>query len=420
MASRKPPTEPSDPKSPEGSEAPRARPLEDDITAADLPLTVSLQDDEEAQLAHFDRFLQADSDLIPTSFGQETASSPHEPAISVALGDNLTKNRVNALATDYPSYDRDSLTAVLHSCDGDVDAARRMLNDSMPSSSVSRPRTSRQTPDFANSTTNAAENSGHPSSQENDTSSDATLAIFLQGQEAAVLSRRRRLDVVVPLHDEAMARLMSSLREIVVPALKAHFAELVLPDSRETSGSFKYELRNLQVAALSLPADNVNVRPAADNRSVLVSVVDAHLELEVGHWSYETQTLVPIRDSGRARATIHGLCVSIRLVPRRAHSGGTRIRIEQCDVTVDGVVRFKTQGAAADWAYNTIAMLFKPWVVSYVKDAVADAVEHALSVHLRQLEIASRLDDRALRNGNVSLNHASTAHDSQAPVSALE
>lgn len=416
MASRQTRTGTSDPNSPEQSESPNGRARDRDAATSDLPLTVSLQDDEEAQLAHFDLFLQEDTNLPSSNFAQTSDTSPRESSSFVTPVSNPTAIHVETLANEYPAYDRDSIAAVLSSCDGDLDAARHMLNESTPSSTGSRRQASRQ---LSNTRSPALNASRSANNQDADTSSDATLAMFLQRQEASVMSRRRRIDVVVPLHDEAMTRFISSLREIVVPALKAHFAELVLPDSRETSGSFKYELRSLQVAALSLPADNVSVRPAADNRSVLVSVVDAHLELEVGHWSYETQTLVPISDSGRARATVHGLSVAIRLVPRRAHSGGTRIRIEQCDVTVDGVVRFKVQGAAADWAYNTIAMLFKPWVVSYVKDAVADAVEHALSVHLRQLEIASRLDDRST-NDDVSLNRSSTARDSQPPVTTME
>lgn len=416
MASRQPTTGASDPKSPEQSSSPNARVDTSETSASDLPITVSLQDDEEAQLAHFDLFLQDDSNLPPSALAQTSNATPRDSASIDTHFTNSTNGHIDILANDYPSYDRDSIAAVLSSCDGDLNAARQMLNESTPSSTVSQPRTSQRP---SNTTPAVSSALGNSNDQDNDTSSDATLAIFLQRQEASVMSRRRRIDVVVPLHEAAMTRLISSLREIVVPALKAHFSELVLPDSHETSGSFKYELSRLQVAALSLPADNVSVRPAADNRSVLVSVVDAHLELEVGHWSYETQTLVPIRDSGSARAAVHGLCVAIRLVPRRAHSGGTRIRIEQCDVTVDGVVRFKVQGAAADWAYNTIAVLFKPWVVSYVKDAVADAVQHALSVHLRQLEIASRLDD-FVSNDNATLNRSSTAHDSQPPVSAME
>lgn len=388
-----------------------------DDAANDLPITVSLQEDEEAQLAHFDRFLEEDLEVPSSVPAQSNVSSRQESHPVAPIIDSASLS-LDAIAKKYPSYDRGALQAVLAACDGNVDTAYIMLRDASFQSTASR------VPETNRSANNALSNDPPNSSALNhdvDVSSDATLAALLQRQEASAARRHRRNNAIIPLSSEAMARLVSSLREIVVPALKAHFAELILPDTRETAGSFEYELRSLQVAALSLPSDNVSVQPAADSCSVLVSVVDANLELEVGHWSYEGRGLVAIRDNGRARASVHGLNIAIRLVPRWDFSGGTRVRIEQCDVTVNGVVRFKTQGAAADWAYNTIAVLFKPLVVSYVKEAVADSVEQALSVHLRQLEIASRLDQQIASNGNnIPLNHTASTHDPQPPVSAGE
>lgn len=367
----------------------------------------SLADDEDAQLAQFDRYLETDGDAIPVS---TMASLTGNADASTTVTSNSVSAPLELLTKAYPSYDQGAISAVLESCNNDIDATRRILNDS------SQPIDSTQAAATPASSTAGATRSGEPDNSQ----SDAALAEYLQNREQLHAARRRAMRFGRParLSNAAMQRLLSSLREIVVPALRAHFEELVLPDTRDESSALVYELHNVQVAALSLPTENVSVRAAADSCRVLVNVVSANLELEVGRWSYENLGFVPVKDTGSARASVHGLNIDIRLEPRESTHGPAVVAIIQCDVTVDGVVRFKIQGAAADWAYNAIAVLFKPWLVAYVKETVSDAVVRALSVHLRQLEIAAAADPSIVDlNSTVS---AQPPHAPQHSVSATE
>lgn len=367
----------------------------------------SLQDDEDAQLAEFDRFIQSS----PDQSAQLTTSSSTNPAPSASLPEPPSvlppsKQHLDFLASAYPHYDRDTVSAVLVSCNNDVSSASRVLADSVPPSSASSDRrdSAHQTPPSSppaptsSVPTSPSVPSSPPPSQQTD--SDAALASLLQRQERARAARHRRNEAPFALDPQVMQRLVAALREIVVPALRAHFGELVLPDSRDDSGTFIYELQSLQVAALSLPDDNVSVRPSPDAKSVLVNVVNANLELEVGRWSYEGSGFIPLSDSGRARVSAHGINIALRLDARWSHAGGTRLVIAQCDVTVNGVFRFKTNGATGTWAYNAMAVLFKPFVVNYIKESVGDAVVRALAEHLRQLDVVSQLDQPPT-NGDV-------------------
>lgn len=370
----------------------------------------SLADDEDAQLGPSDRFTQSENEAIPTTSFACLSLDDNDPP------GPLSKD-VDTLSSAYPSVDPGAISAVLIASDNDVATARRILDASAPMSSqmhlASLPK---------DSNTNPSENGGNDSH----TDSDATLAEFLQRQEQAraALIRSKRIGRTVRLERPEMERLVSSLREIVIPALRAHFEELVLPDTRDETGLLVYELQNVQVAALALPAENVTVCPGADSRHVLVNVVGSNLELEVGRWSYENSSFTRIKDAGRARASIHGLNVSIRLEPRMSDSQAISIDIAQCETTVDGIFRFKTQGAGADWAYNAIAVVFKPWVVSYVKETVSDAVVRALSVHLRQLEIASSFDQPSaavVTDAEVTSSPSIQSTQNQnSPVSATE
>lgn len=284
----------------------------------------------------------------------------------------------------YPHCDRDVLRSVLSSVQGDERAAVGLLRDS-------------QAP----------------------TAGDAELADRLQRREQRRADMgdvtHTRNETVVPVNKGVMEQMVATLREIVVPALRAHFEELVLPDTRDESGGVEYELSEFQVSGLSLPPHNIVVKAAPDARSIRVNVVNIFLELEVGRWRYEGKGFVPLKDAGTARVTVHGMSVALTLEPRWSHAGGTKVVISDCTVTIDGVVRLKTQGAAADWAYNAIAVVLKPLVVSYVKEAVAVTVTKALAVHLSQWAFSRSLDeDSRIR---IETHRPSAAHS---PVTAAE
>lgn len=342
----------SEQQNPPGSTSPPEQPSSPDA----IP-RVSLDDDEEVLLANFDRYIDSDLPLNPTRPEPQPTPTP-QPSSSQTLQPD--PSALAALEVQFPAYNTNSLSSILVSVKNDAAAATALLEGRQPNSSADK---------------------------------DAELAYRLQRREEMRGQRRGQpTDAVCQLERPVMNKVLSTLREIVIPSLRAHFQELILPDVRDDSNSLLYTLEKVQVTALTLPSENVSITPATDRSMVHVNVLNCHLELEVGKWSYENRGMVPVKDSGRASASVHGLNIALRLEPRRSPSLGTRMIIDECTVTVDGIVRLKTHDAAANWAYNAIALVLKPIVVSYIKEAVADSVGSVLAVHLRQWAYSRTLD----------------------------
>lgn len=336
----------------------------EEATADEDALAMPTPADEEAILADFDRFVLADD------AASEPTNAPTAPAV------NPSADPLESLKGRYPSCDVDVLRNVLASCNNNEQAALEFLGKAPEA-----------------------------------TEGDAQLAHRLQRRENQAVMRHRRNDAPVTISQDVVEQMVSTLREIVVPALRAHFEDLVLPDMCETSANVVYALRNFQVSALLLPSENIVVKPSADGTSIRINIVNVILELEVGRWSYESKGFVPFKDAGTARVTVHGLCVAIRLQPSRSHAGGTKMAIADCEVSIVGVVRIKTRGAAADWAYNAMAVVLKPLVVSYIKEAIAHTVTEALNVHLMQWSFPRSSDQD-------TVSAPRTTSSNQAPVTA--
>lgn len=318
------------------------------------PAPFSVHDDDEAELANFDMYLNTHNH---TPLNQPTGLPPP------------SSTNLHALQTAFPSHDVETLSAVLVACDDDMNAARRLLQH-----------------------TNTQATPPPPSKDDTNTSSDLAIARYLQRQESILAKpRSREARAGVPPH--VIQTTVNTLKEIVVPALRAHFSELVLPDTVQVENSaqgqdqgqtsaataIEYELRNVQVASLTIPQENVSVRAAVDRRAIFLHVLVANVDLEVGSWRYCTRVA---SDAGRARASLHSLHIDMTLA---AAGSSWQFDVESCEVGVDGPVRFKTLGAAADWAYNALAVVFKPLLVSYVKQSVADAVRKAFRGVLTQI-----------------------------------
>ncbi|CAN8064174.1 unnamed protein product [Agarophyton chilense] len=337
----------------------------------------TLHDDDE--LGHFvelDESHEYHATSCPVSPPAPSAFSSQAHAAPSSADTDVHAALLKKLVARYPSLDLDALNSLLIACHDDIDAASALVD--------------------ADSSVSSAD--------------DAALAASLQQRENRAVARRHRSNgAFFALEQPQMENLVTTLRDIVVPALHAHFEELVLPDTNNQTASIAYSLKHLQVTALSLP--KVTVRPAPDRKFVFVNVLDAQLELHLGQWQYEGQGIVPIKDEGQAHFSVQGLNILLKLQPRWSYNGGSRIVVTDCQVTVDGVVRFKTYAAGANWAYNAVALVLKPLVLSYVKEAVADNVTRALSLYLREWSCSAPLDtSRASR--------ATSAP--QAPVTAAE
>ena len=334
----------------------------------------ALGSDEAALLADFDRYIQSDVPLEVTfPLRSSSPTSPTTPtSTSTSTSNGLPplpkppSNAITTLKSRFSKTDFDSLSAVLTACNGDIEAATTILIRSGATCTDTDEQIARQLQRRESQNTNA---------------------------DSSPTPRHRRNDAPIPLSKSKTLRLVTTLREIVVPSLRAHFEDLSLPNTTESSSSFQYSFDKVQIINLSMPLDNVGVKPAADGQAIYINIFNIYLELEIGKWSYQRNGIWPVKDSGRARVSVHRMNISLTLEPRWSHAGGTKIVITDCTVTVDGPARFKTYGAAADWAYNAIALILKPIVVSYLKEAVADSVTEALGIHLRQLAFAYSLDE---------------------------
>lgn len=259
---------------------------------------------------------------------------------------------VDALAELFPEHPRAVLEAAIGAHPGDLDGAAAYL-------AMSGPDALRIAP------TPAEEN-------------DLQLARALQAAE----NRRRSLR---PRHRPPSERNLSGvagvLRDIIVPALHAHFRELSFGDVSDTSGGIPYTLRDVRVVALSLPPENIIVR-VVDGK-LRVQVVNMFLQLGVGRWSYEANAYLGIRDAGKMEASVNGLGAVAHLTPRESSRGSISATVGEVVVDVEGAVRVRAEGSGADWMYNAIAVVFKPLIVSYIKESVAELVQESLAGLLR-------------------------------------
>ncbi|KAI0563829.1 Lipid-binding serum glycoprotein [Gracilaria domingensis] len=340
-------------------------------------------DDELGQFVELDESADYHATSHPASSPAPSAPvvtrrSARPDASSGAMGPESQSALLRKLAARYPSLDAGALKSLLTACDNDIDAVSALVDADTSVSSAG----------------------------------DAALAASLQERENRAVARarrHRRNGASFALDQTQMDNLVSTLRDIVVPALQAHFEELILPDTNDETASIAYSLKHLQVTGLSLP--KVTVRPALDRKFVFVNVLNAQLELHLGQWRYQSQGIVPLQDQGQARLSVQGLNILLKLQPRWSFDGGANVVVSDCHVTVDGVVRFKTYGAGATWAYNAVAVVLKPLVLSYVKEAIADTVTRSLTLYLREWSCSSPIDT----------SHASaTTTTPQAPVTAAE
>jgi hypothetical protein len=93
--------------------------------------------------------------------------------------------------------------------------------------------------------------------------------------------------------------------------------------------------------------------------------------------------LFGLKDTGSARISVNGLTASAMLIPRAAPSDTIVVDVGEVEVAIEGPCRLRTEGSTADWAYNAAAVILKPLIVSYVKDAIRGVVETSLALQLR-------------------------------------
>lgn len=206
-------------------------------------------------------------------------------------------------------------------------------------------------------------------------STSSTVSSAAQG-----FVNRRRPHGPPTLTPAMRQEVLSALKHVIVPSLHAHFEEITFGDYEEVQPGYVVTLQDVAVSALSLTPDSIKVRAVAGG--FRVNVVNVFLELEIGQWLYHSKSFFGFKDSGHARVIANGLSASAMLLPRLKNSSDIGISVGDVEVSIDGVFRLRTQGSAADWAYNAAAVLLKPLVVSYVKEAVREVIFNTLAAQL--------------------------------------
>lgn len=261
-----------------------------------------------------------------------------------------TSPAVDHLAELFPSVDRETLVSTLDTHNGNLEAAASSLL--------------------------AQDNA------QNALERDERIARALQSREFAHARHRTAPSRSHVLSGNDLQHMATVLRDIVVPALHAHFKELTFQDVREDTPGYLWVMNNVRVVALSLPRENIIVTVLTD--TIRIQIVNMFLQLDVGRWRYESKGFLAWSDTGKAEVSVNGLSANAILKPRsNPDNGRTHLKITECDARIEGAVRFKAEQTSADWAYNTIAVLLKPLISSYIKDAVADLFRVTLAGQLR-------------------------------------
>jgi hypothetical protein len=210
--------------------------------------------------------------------------------------------------------------------------------------------------------------------------SPAGGSIHVSAYGPGTITNPRRPEASHMLTPQARKEVLDALREVIVPSLRAHFDEIAFGDYAVDEPSYSFSLEQVAVSGLSLTTESIMVR--AVSGGFRVSVVNLFIELDIGRWQYHSRTLFGMKDGGAARVAINGLAAAAMLVPRSKTAGHISVDVGEVEVTIDGPCRLRAQGSTADWAYNAAAVILKPLVVAYVKDAVRDVLTSALAIQL--------------------------------------
>ncbi len=221
------------------------------------------------------------------------------------------------------------------------------------------------------------------------TEADEQLARSLQAAESDEryarslhASQERRARPPFRPTTAVLSEAVAMVRDVVVPSVHQRLKSLSFSNvTQQPSPTMRYSLRDVGVVALSLPADNVTVR--AGGGVIRVHLVNMYVSISVGAFSYESTGLLPWNDTGALDASVAGLTAVATLRPGRTTSGAVALTVRDIRITVDGAVRVRTRGSSADWAYNTLAAMCKPFIVSYIKESVEQQLRTSLQNELR-------------------------------------
>lgn len=221
------------------------------------------------------------------------------------------------------------------------------------------------------------------------TEADEQLARQLQAAESderyarslqAAQTRPTRIPSRTP--DSVLAEAVTMVRDIMVPAVHQRLKSLSFSNvTQQPSPTMRYSLRDVAVVALSLPSDNVTVRASAG--VIRVHLVNMFVSISAGSFSYESSGMLPWSETGALDASVAGLTAVATLRPGRTTSGAVALTVRDIRITVDGAVRVRVRGTSADWAYNTLAAMCKPFIVSYIKESVEAQLRTSLQNELR-------------------------------------
>lgn len=243
---------------------------------------------------------------------------------------------------------------------------------------------------------------------------DERLALTLQAEETAARNLRPPARAATAPTAQSLASVVDVLRDIVVPSLHERFKQLAFADVSEEAGAVRYSLRDVRVVALALPADQIVVRVV--DGGVRVQLINMFLQIAVERWRYESTGFLSWSDAGALETSVAGLGATADLSVRQSAGGAVSLAVRDVSVAVEGAVRIRAQGTAADWAYNTMAAVCKPLIVSYVKETIEDQLRASLTDELRNWNSEPE-DERAEQDSASALRSQSSPQQQAASAS---
>lgn len=174
---------------------------------------------------------------------------------------------------------------------------------------------------------------------------------------------------------ESANSLIANIKDIAIPALKAHLAGLRFPDLCAETDRVKYSLAGLVLDAIRLQPHHVAVS-VTEARQIHVVATDVAIAVDVEQWAYRLR-LPPIRDAGRAHFDFTGVNADVLLTMDEPTGS---LSVSNCTCNIAGAISFRAADARLSWLYNAVA----PMVKNACKPALEATLTHAIRDGLDQ------------------------------------
>eukprot|EP01113_Clastostelium_recurvatum_P040557 TRINITY_DN6317_c0_g1_i2.p1 TRINITY_DN6317_c0_g1~~TRINITY_DN6317_c0_g1_i2.p1 ORF type:complete len:647 (-),score=209.31 TRINITY_DN6317_c0_g1_i2:38-1978(-) len=219
---------------------------------------------------------------------------------------------------------------------------------------------------------------------------------------------------------------LNQLKDQIIPVLLEQFVHVGVPPIMEQTdspvGKFQYELSNIHLSGLNVPADRViisvkklasyidaqgNVIACKAPHLVLsIKATDIHIDLKDVMWKYKRQSYPRISDEGKANITTQGKGVTMRMkmdvLPSNRGASEHMISLRSSSCMIDGF-KVHVVGSKHGNIYKIVMGIF----ASKIKKLIEETVVNKLDLFTDRFD--SKLKDLASRSSSVSYSSSSSS-----------